>query len=273
MTASLLPLLIEPKDFDTFLKQGSNTHDICIVDLSAESSYLEGHICGAVHVSSQELMSGQSPAPGRLPSIDKLNALFSRLGLSENTHFVVYDDEGNGWSGRFIWTLDVINHKKYSVVNGGILAWRADNLDTQTKVNQRDYTEVNLNINQEPIAEIPYILEGIDNKTLTIWDARSPEEFRGEKILAAKGGHIPSAINCEWTSMMDPKKNYRIREDAEQRLADLGLSKNKPIATHCQSHHRSSFTYLLGKILGFSIKGYHGSWSEWGNHPDTPVER
>lgn len=273
MTTAILPLLIEPHDFANFLNQNPTTPDVCIVDLSAESSYLKGHINGAVHVSAQELMSGQSPAPGKLPSLEKLNALFSRLGLTEKTHFIVYDDEGNGWSGRFIWTLDVINHTKYSVINGGIIAWRADNLETQTQVNERQHTEVDLQINKEPIAEISDIIEGINSKKVSIWDARSPEEYRGEKVLAAKSGHIPTAINCEWTSMMDPKNSYRIREDAQQQLADLGLTKNIPIITHCQSHHRSAFAYLLGKILGFSIRGYHGSWSEWGNHPDTPVER
>ena len=74
--------------------------------------------------------------------------------------------------------------------------------------------------------------------------------------------------------MMDFKRNQRIYEDALERLAALGITPDKPTITHCQSHHRSGFTYLLGRILGFdSIRAYDGSWAEWGNLKDTPVER
>ena len=66
----------------------------------------------------------------------------------------------------------------------------------------------------------------------------------------------------------------RIREDALERLAAIGIDPSKPTVTHCQSHHRSGFTYMLGRILGFvDIRAYDGSWWEWGNRPDTPVEQ
>ena len=68
------------------------------------------------------------------------------------------------------------------------------------------------------------------------------------------------------------QRGLRIRQDAREYLADLGINESQKIVTHCQSHHRSGFTYLVGKTLGFDIRGYHGSWSEWGNHPDTPTE-
>ena len=65
----------------------------------------------------------------------------------------------------------------------------------------------------------------------------------------------------------------RIRTDAREYLASLGLTADKRIITHCQSHHRSGFTYLVGKAVGLNIRAYHGSWAEWGNHPTTPVEQ
>lgn len=71
---------------------------------------------------------------------------------------------------------------------------------------------------------------------------------------------------------MDPNNALRIRTDAREYLARKGLTADKRIITHCQSHHRSGFTYLVGKAVGLNIRGYHGSWAEWGNHPTTPVE-
>jgi len=276
-----LPFFIDPLELNIWLKendidtQKTNNIDLRIIDLSSEESYIQGHIPGAIHLPFRALMSGEPPAPGRLPGKDQLDQIFSNLGLNENTHFIVYDDEGGGWAGRFIWTLDVIGHRKYTYIDGGILAWKKESLTTETIENKAKANKVSINIDDSengPIAEIPYILKGIQNKSIQIWDARSPQEYRGEKVLAAKGGHIPGAISCEWTSLMDPNNGYRLRKDAEKYLLELGIHKNQNIVTHCQSHHRSGFTYIVGKHLGFNIQGYHGSWSEWGNHPSTPIE-
>ena len=108
-----------------------------------------------------------------------------------------------------------------------------------------------------------------------IWDARSPKEYRGETINAAKGGHIPGALNYEWTQAMDQSQNLRLKplEQILKELQALGMSADKDTVTHCQSHHRSGLTYLLAKLLNFkSIKAYAGSWGEWGNRLDTPIE-
>lgn len=71
---------------------------------------------------------------------------------------------------------------------------------------------------------------------------------------------------------MDPARNYRIRTDAKAHLDKLGLNAEKNIVTHCQSHHRSGYTYLVGKYLGLNIKAYDGSWSDWGNTDGLPIE-
>ncbi|MGH1372454.1 MAG: sulfurtransferase [Cellvibrionaceae bacterium] len=263
-----LPLLLEPADLQAQLDKQT----LLIVDMCSADNYLQGHIPGAVHLPPKSILKGEAPAPGKIADSQQLESVFEQLGLTPETHVVVYDDEGGGWAGRLIWTLDAIGHKQYSYLNGGIHAWRAEGLSESVDTPTRAAVAQKISINPAVVIEVDDVMELLKDDNTVVWDARSPEEYRGEKILAKRGGHMPKAINAEWTSLMDPSNSLRIREDALSHLNNLGFNNSQSIITHCQTHHRSGFTYLLGKILGFDIKGYHGSWSEWGNRADTPIE-
>jgi thiosulfate/3-mercaptopyruvate sulfurtransferase len=94
-------------------------------------------------------------------------------------------------------------------------------------------------------------------------------------VLAQRGGHIPGAINLDWLELIDSNNHMRLKDlsSLQVKLNELGITADKMIITHCQTHHRSGLSYLLMKILGYPhIKGYHGSWGEWGNSDATPIE-
>lgn len=271
MTAfAALPLVIEPAELATRLA----APELILVDLSSAARYAAGHIPGARFVDPKRTQLGQPPAPGLLPERAQLEQLFAELGHNPNAVYVVYDDEGGGWAGRFIWLLDVIGHRQYHYLDGGLQAWLAEDRPLSSEQPAACAGPLELTLDDDPTASREYLQSRLGAADLAIWDARSPAEYRGDKALAAKAGHIPGAVNLEWTAAMDPARALRIRRDLPALLASLGISPDKEIITHCQTHHRSGFTYLVAKALGYPrVKAYAGSWGEWGNHPDTPVER
>ena len=117
------------------------------------------------------------------------------------------------------------------------------------------------------------LLERLGSLDLAIWDARSAAEYSGEKAFSKRGGHIPGAVNLEWTQTMDRDRGLRLLPltTLRSRLQQLGIDDSKQVVTHCQSHHRSGLTYLVAKLLGLSVQAYPGSWSQWGNDPNTPI--
>ena len=236
-------------------------------------SYLAAHVPGAVLVEPRELVCGIPPATGRLPDLRRLTALFSRIGYRPELEIVACDDEGGGWAGRFLWTLDVIGHRRWGYLNGGIHSWMAAGRRVETgpgTVTQP--TEVRLQIDSAPIAEAEDVLKAIGDPDQAILDVRSAEEFRGTRRAARRAGHIPGAVNIDWLAFKNPFDSQRLIPELESLLKRNGIGPEKSIITHCQTHHRSGLSYLVGRLLGFpNIRAYHGSWSEWGNRDDLPV--
>ena len=237
-----------------------------------EAAYFASHVPGAVLVEPRELVSGVPPAVGELPDVGRLSALFGRIGYRPELEIVVLDDEGGGWAGRFAWMLDVIGHRNWRYLNGGLHAWRAAGLPLETAACRPAWTTPRIRIQQEPMADAEELLRRRDDSHLLIWDCRSGAEYRGERVTAARNGHIPGAINLDWLALMDVRRDLRLVDDLATRLASHGIDRNRDVVVHCQTHHRSGLAYMVGRLLGFErIRAYAGSWSEWGNRPDTPV--
>ena len=127
----------------------------------------------------------------------------------------------------------------------------------------------------EPLADTDYILSRLGDPDFALLDSRTPQEFSGEKKFSARGGHIPGAELLNWVDTMDQSRNLRLKLEVELRkmLAQRELTSDREIVCYCQSHHRSSHSYIMLKALGYPrIKGYPGAWSAWADRADTPVE-
>ena len=265
--------LIEPDDLESLL----NNENIVIVDLCKAKQYAQAHIPNAHFVNYTDIVKIDKPVMGLLPDNESFSALLSSLGITKKSLIVAYDDEGGGCAARFVWTLHVFGHETAVVLNGGLHSWANEGHPlsnvTPEKPVASNYT---LRKTHRHTATRAFIQTHLKDDNVVFLDARSLAEYKGEKLFADKAGHIPGAIHYEWTEAMNQANNLRRLPEAEiqPRLDSLGITKDREVICYCQSHHRSAYSWLVLKSLGYpNVLGYPGSWSEWGNHPDTPVER
>jgi thiosulfate/3-mercaptopyruvate sulfurtransferase len=266
-----LPLLIEPDVLENTL----GYDNLLIVDLSKAETWRKLHIPGAVHVDYARITAARKPVMGLLPEVETLDALFTSTGIDEQTHVVAYDDEGGGRAARLLWTLDMAGHTRFSLLNGGLHAWANEGHSYTDEPVTPVTKQFHSRYNEQPSADSSYIKERLGNADTCLLDVRSPAEYSGMKKFAAQGGHIPGAVNIEWTQMMDQPRNLRFKPDDElfTLLESVGATPDKEVIVYCQTHHRSAHSYIVLKHLGFEkLKAYPGSWSDWGNNPDLPVE-
>lgn len=271
MTQAKIPLILDAEDVAGLLGDDR----IVIVDLSKEENYEAGHIPGAVYIEAADLSDSKPPVMGLLPPEDALARVLSQAGIRPDHHVIAYDGENNLKASRFLWTLDVIGHRGFSLLNGGLNAWLDAGYEIDDALPNVAPSGYPVEYGAEHVADKHYILEHLNDPDVIVLDARSELEYNGVDRRAARGGHIPGARHLDWSRTVIGGGDFRFRPVDEVRALYFheGVYSDKEVIVHCHTHMRSSHTYILLKALGFErIRGYPGSWSDWGNDPETPIE-
>lgn len=264
-------VIITPGELQTRL----GADNLVIVDLCKPEIYTQAHLPGAFHIDYKSIISGEKPVLGLLPAADQFSAVLSAIGATNLSTIIAYDDEGGGRAARFLWTLEVIGHAHYALLDGGLAAWVAESRPLTTDIPPPASSNYPIKYTDNAIANLDYVRANLGNPKVVLMDTRTAKEFSGEKSLAARPGHIPGAINFDWVNAMDPSRNLRLKDKDSLRadIEALGITRDKEIIVYCQTHHRSAHTFVVLKHLGYQqLRGYAGAWSEWGNRQDTPIK-
>jgi len=269
MSIEDLPLLIEAVALEPLL----DGDGLRVVSLCKDSTYAQLHIPGAVHLAYGAITASRGMTHGLLPAPEQLEQVLSEHGIGDTTWVVAYDDEGGGNASRLLWTLEALGHRRFSLLNGGLHAWANERHPLSREPVRPVPARFTARPNPAAVADASYIQQRLEQPDLALWDARSLNEYRGISRFAQFPGHIPGAANLDWFEVMDRDNNLRLKpaDQFGEILNGLALSADKEVVTYCQTHHRSSLAWFVLKYLGYPrIKGYPGSWSDWGNRADTP---
>lgn len=257
-----------------WLEANLDTEGLVIIDTGrGAEDFSAGHIPGAVELDRSIYYGEVDGVPGMFTGVETVEAALREIGVNNDSGIVVYDS-GNGlWATRLFWTLELLGHDNVVVLDGGSAKWLAEDRAIATGAVDPEPGEFTADYQPQLVVSGNQIKESIDE--YVVIDARSVGEYEGEDVRAARGGHIPGAINVDWVlNNTGGEVSTFLPKDELAEFYDVKLDgADGKVVTHCQTGVRGAHTYFALRLLGYEdVALYDASWVEWGNDEAFPVE-
>ena len=265
--------VLENKDKDG-IKIVESNEDILLYEV--------GHIEGAIKLDWETEL--QDSLIRDYVNQENFEALMSSKGISQDDTVVFYGDKSNWWACYALWTFKIYGHENCLIMNGGRQKWLDENKPVVKDVPSNPASDYKVSAVNNKIRAFRDDVKAHSDQKKPLIDVRSPKEYSGELLHmeaypqegALRGGHIPNAASVPWATAANEDGTFKSADELVEIYQNgAGLKSGDDVVAYCRKGERSSHTwFVLTYLLGFSdVKNYDGSWTEWGNLVQAPIEK
>jgi thiosulfate/3-mercaptopyruvate sulfurtransferase len=265
-------LLIGPRELSEALADEATRP--MLLDLRPAELFAEGHLAHAVHLDVFGVsLIDTDPAPLKA-FLWMIEHLLAARGVTADRPVVVYETDSGIRAARVFWFLELFGHPSVRLLDGGVRAWHAAGLPLTTESVAPTATSWTGARRSEVLATWRDVSDRLQRPDVAILDTRSDGEYCGTTVRAARGGAIPGAIHIEWTCNLGPDGAFKPAAELAAMYERAGITPDREVVAYCQGGYRAAHSYLALRLLGYPrVRSYVGSWKEWGDRLDLPIEQ